>query len=157
MPPSEIRAVICRAIWQYGSMSAHQPYRPVIRCSIAASLALAVALPAMAEERGPSLYKNHCASCHGTYGRGDGPVAASLKVEVPDLTRIAIRHGGQFPDEQVRKIIDGRTTRPPHGPRNMPVWGDVFTAAGGDDPKAQKRASDLVELLTEYLRSIQVQ
>jgi len=106
---------------------------------------------------GAALYKTHCASCHGIYGRGDGPVAPSLKIEVPNLTRIAARHGGQFPAEQVRKIIDGRTTRPPHGPREMPVWGDVFQSAGGDDPQAQKRADDLVGLLTEYLRSIQAQ
>lgn len=109
------------------------------------------------DDVGATLYKAHCASCHGIYGRGDGPVAPSLKIEVPDLTRIAARHGGQFPAEQIRKIIDGQTTRPPHGPREMPVWGDVFQSAGGGDVQAQKRASDLVEHLTEYLRSIQAQ
>lgn len=96
-----------------------------------------------AEDKGASLYRTHCASCHGIGGKGDGPVASSLKVEVPDLTRIAARHGGQFPEEQIQKIIDGRTTRPPHGPRDMPVWGDVF------------RSGDQVALLTAYLRSIQ--
>lgn len=104
---------------------------------------------------GPSLYKTYCASCHGVDGKGNGPVASSLKVEVPDLTRIAARHGGQFPAAQIRKIIDGRTTRPPHGPRDMPVWGDAFRITGGDDVEAQKRATELIELLTEYLRSIQ--
>jgi hypothetical protein len=83
-------------------------------------------------------------------------VASSLKVEVPDLTRIAARHAGQFPTEQIRKIIDGRTTRPPHGPRDMPVWGDLFRTAGDDSLQAQKRTNELVEILTEYLRSIQV-
>src|SRR5689334_2078215 len=71
---------------------------------------------------GAELYRAYCASCHGTTGRGDGPVASSMKVEVPDLTRIAARQG-HFPTEQVRRIIGGRTTLPPHGSRDMPVWG----------------------------------
>jgi len=129
------------------------------RALIAVVLSLAAVGSARAQESnaytGQTLYKTYCASCHGVYGTGNGPVASSLKVEVPDLTRIAARHGGQFPAEQIRKIIDGRTTRPPHGPRDMPVWGDAFRAAGGDDAQAQKRANELIGLLTEYLRSIQ--
>jgi hypothetical protein len=42
---------------------------------------------------------------------------------VPDLTLLARRHGGTFPEDEVRKIIDGRTTLPPHGSREMSVWG----------------------------------
>lgn len=130
------------------------------RALIAAVLSIAATDSACAQEVsgnvGPTLYRTHCASCHGVYGRGDGPVASSLKVEVPDLTRIAARHAGQFPTEQIRKIIDGRTTRPPHGPRDMPVWGDLFRTAGDDSLQAQKRTNELVEILTEYLRSIQV-
>jgi mono/diheme cytochrome c family protein len=114
--------------------------------------AMAVSAPALAEDlsgyTGATLFKHYCAGCHGAEGRGDGPVAPSLKVEVPDLTRITARHGGQFPTEQIRKIIDGRMTVPPHGPRDMPVWGQAFKAAGGSDK--------LIGLLTEYLRSIQV-
>jgi mono/diheme cytochrome c family protein len=132
---------------------------PVSRACIAALLSVTAIGSAYAQtppgDVGASLYKTHCASCHGVNGRGDGPVAPSLKVEVPDLTRIAIRQGGQFPADQVRRIIDGRATRPPHGPRNMPVWGDAFRVSGGDDQQAQKRANELVDLLTEYLRSIQ--
>lgn len=129
------------------------------RALVAAVLAYAACAPAGAEEAqgvsGAALYRTYCASCHGIYGRGDGPVAPSLKVEVPDLTRIAARHGGEFPAEQIRKIIDGRSTRPPHGPRDMPVWGDAFRTGGGESPQADKRASEWISLLTEYLRSIQ--
>jgi len=104
---------------------------------------------------GASLFKAYCASCHGIGGRGDGPVAASLKVEVPDLTRIAARQGGQFPAEQIRKIIDGRTTMPPHGSREMPVWGQEFRAAALNDSRAQQRVDGLIDSLVQYLRSIQ--
>jgi mono/diheme cytochrome c family protein len=107
---------------------------------------------------GPGLYRAHCASCHGVDGHGDGPVAASLNVEVPDLTRISRRQGGRFPADQLRKIIDGRTTVPPHGTRTMPVWGQAFRAAGGDsDSQGERQASRLVDLLVQYLQSIQTQ
>src|SRR5262245_5863391 len=43
---------------------------------------------------GQDLYRRYCAACHGTSGEGNGPVASSLKVQVPDLTRIAQRQGG---------------------------------------------------------------
>jgi len=129
------------------------------RALVALGLWIVVGGPAHAQAlsgyNGTALYKSFCASCHGLDAKGTGPVASSLKIEVPDLTRISARHGGQFPAEEIRKIIDGRTTRPPHGPRDMPVWSDAFRVAGGDTAKAQKRADDSIERLTEYLRSIQ--
>jgi mono/diheme cytochrome c family protein len=108
---------------------------------------------------GVELYRRFCASCHGDHARGDGTVAKSFKTEVPDLTRIAHRHGGVFPAEQIRKIIDGRKTLPPHGSREMPVWGFEFSQenqnAGYSD--AQQRTDDLIARLTEYLRTIQIE
>jgi mono/diheme cytochrome c family protein len=113
-------------------------------------------LEAMTSYTGAELYKEYCASCHGDKGHGDGPVAFSMKVEVPDLTRIAARHGGTYPADQMRKIIDGSTTMPPHGTREMPVWGWAFRAnARADDPKAQYRTQVLIGLLVDYLRSMQ--
>ena len=57
---------------------------------------------------GKELYQRFCASCHCAEGRGDGPVAASFAVEVPDLTLISRRSNDVFPREQVVRIIDGR-------------------------------------------------
>ncbi len=104
---------------------------------------------------GKELYKEYCASCHGVEGRGNGPVASSLKGEVPDLTRIAANHGGTFPADQVRTIIDGRTTLPPHGTRDMPVRGWAFRATGANDPQNEYRAQGLIGLLVDYLSTIQ--
>jgi len=104
---------------------------------------------------GPDLYRAYCASCHGVEGHGDGPVASSLRVEVPDLTQIAHRQGGRFSADQLRKIIDGRTTMPPHGTRDMPVWGQAFRVAAANAPQGGAQADRLVELLVQYLRSIQ--
>ena len=36
--------------------------------------------------RGAALYPDHCASCHGANGQGDGPLAAHLPVPPADLT-----------------------------------------------------------------------
>jgi mono/diheme cytochrome c family protein len=128
--------------------------------AIATVLLALAAVPAARSEdlsgySGQGLFKAYCVSCHGPNGTGDGPVAASLKVQVPDLTRIAARHGGSFPAEQVRKIIDGRTMIPPHGTREMPVWGMGFRLAGKGDPQNEQRANSLVALLVEYLRAQQ--
>jgi mono/diheme cytochrome c family protein len=104
---------------------------------------------------GVELYKRFCASCHGLEGRGDGPVAVTLKSMVPDLTTLARRRRGEFPAVQVRRIIDGQTVRPPHGSRDMPVWGWEFAAAQGADEAARQRSRELIERLVEYLRTIQ--
>jgi mono/diheme cytochrome c family protein len=131
------------------------------RALVAAGLAFAGAFASVHAEdlskyTGPDLYRRFCASCHGREGLGDGPVAESLKVMVPDLTRIAKRHGGVFPAEQVRKIVDGLEIHPPHGPRDMPVWGFEFRAADAKNAQAGLRAKELIARLVDYLQSIQV-
>jgi mono/diheme cytochrome c family protein len=110
----------------------------------------------LSEYGGAQLYQRFCASCHGERGHGDGPVADSLKVMVPDLTRITRRHGGAFPADQIRRIIDGRAVQPPHGSRDMPIWGYEFRNAGAGDRGSTASADDLVERLLEFLNSIQV-
>ena len=129
--------------------------------SIAAATALAMLLISRcpAEEisgySGAQLYQRFCASCHGVSGHGDGPVASSINSMVPDLTQISRRHGGLFPAEQLQRIIDGRAVQPPHGTREMPVWGYEFRRAGVSDAPGPQSADDLVGRLVDYLRSIQ--
>ena len=54
---------------------------------------------------GKLLYFAYCAVCHAADARGGGPMAESLKIPPPDLTRIALRHGGAYPDALVERII----------------------------------------------------
>lgn len=104
---------------------------------------------------GPELYQQFCASCHGTSGRGDGPVAGSLGVEVPDLTRLAIRQGGFFDRERVERIIDGRQIIAAHGRRTMPIWGEAFSRSHLGDPNAERAARTLVTRVADHLWQLQ--
>ena len=97
-------------------------------CSATLAIFLAVGLSAGAQEMtyGQAEFLNSCAACHGTDGRGDGPMAEVLNTPPADLTRIAERNGGSFPYWKVFATIDGRYIVPGHGERDMPVWGRQF-------------------------------
>jgi mono/diheme cytochrome c family protein len=126
---------------------------------VVALLAIVTVAPCAADEApdmsGAELYRVFCASCHGPQAHGDGPVAATLKPAVPDLTRIAARNGGTFPIERVRTIIDGQSVPRAHGTRAMPVWGWDFYAIDRADPARRERVAELIDRLVEYVRSIQ--
>lgn len=107
------------------------------------------------EYSGQETYMRYCAACHGQSGQGDGPVAKGLPINTPDLTRLRERKGEQFPEDVLRKIIDGREIVVVHGTRYMPVWGYEFWVEEGADDAAQERVNIIVDNLVEYLRSIQ--
>jgi hypothetical protein len=101
-----------------------------------------------------------CMPCHGTEGRGDGPIANSLKVPPADLTQIAKSNHGEFPSKTVAEIIDGRSMVAAHGVRDMPVWGDRYrvSAEKGEIPgEIEQRARTQIDALVSYLESIQEQ
>jgi mono/diheme cytochrome c family protein len=104
---------------------------------------------------GAELFARFCAACHGDQARGDGPVAGTLSVLVPDLTRLSERNDGGFPASRVRDIIDGRSIVIAHGTRYMPVWGYEFWVEEGADVVAEEEARLMIDRLVEYLRSIQ--
>lgn len=103
--------------------------------------------------QGPALYAAYCAVCHGKDGKGGGPLAKSLKVAPPDLTRIAMRNGGKFPSVRIQRIISGEEALPSgHGTREMPVWGPIFSQIAWDQDLGRVR----VDNLARYLESLQV-
>jgi len=109
----------------------------------------------LADYSGEEIFARFCASCHGEMARGDGPVARSLGVMVPDLTKISQRYGG-FPTQLVRDTIDGRGARiDAHGSRTMPVWGYEFWVEEGGDVNAQAEMRKTIAKLVDYLREIQ--
>jgi mono/diheme cytochrome c family protein len=104
---------------------------------------------------GEELYGRFCASCHGVEANGDGPVAKSLNVEVPNLRLIARRAGGTFPRERVIKIIDGRHIIGAHGTRTMPIWGEDLSRVEIGEPNAQRAVDTVIVRIVDYLWRLQ--
>jgi mono/diheme cytochrome c family protein len=108
---------------------------------------------------GAQMFKEYCAGCHGPSGKGDGPVATALKVPPPDLTTLAQRHDGKFPDDYVSNVLKNGVQNPAHGSGEMPVWGPIFDTMnrwkalcpGMDETPVALRITNL----TNYLKSIQ--
>ncbi len=102
---------------------------------------------------GSYTFKTYCATCHGVDGKGDGPLAESLRFTPPDLTLIAKRNGGEFPAEKIQRIVDGRNPMKGHGGPDMPVWGDAFRNAdtGYDDAHVREK----IRVVVEHLKSLQ--
>jgi mono/diheme cytochrome c family protein len=101
--------------------------------------------------RGPDLYRAHCAACHGSGGKGDGPLAPALKTKPADLTALAKNNGGRFSAERVGKFVAGEEMSASHGSREMPVWGPIFHQVEDDRDFGNVRIQNLVK----YLESIQ--
>ena len=127
--------------------------------TVAATLILAAAWTGARADllamRGPELYSRYCAACHGKAGQGDGPVAGSFKVAMPDLTLIARRQGGKFPREQITKIIDGRYMLLAHGSREMPIWGEGFAHQELGNPDANRVVDVVIGRLVDHLETLQ--
>jgi mono/diheme cytochrome c family protein len=104
---------------------------------------------------GEQLYRRFCASCHGLEGRGDGPVASTLRVEVPDLTRPVRRSVALEPREQIARIIDGRHIVGAHGTRIMPVWGEDLTRLEIGNPDAERSTEIIITRLADYVAGLQ--
>lgn len=113
-------------------------------------------LGSTAMAQGRLLYLENCVACHGLYGGGDGPVAGVLKVGVPDLRDLSARSGGSYPDEWVRRVIDGQEQILSHGDRFMPVWGSEFWLQEGADEEAEEAVRRRIQDLVDYLASIQM-
>ena len=101
---------------------------------------------------GAQLYKQLCADCHGNDLKGNGPAPAPFKDVPPDLSTLAQRHGGKFPDAYVSDVLRNGVPMPDHGPAEMPTWGADLRA--GERMDASQVALRIVNL-TEYLKSRQ--
>jgi mono/diheme cytochrome c family protein len=135
---------------------------------LALALVVASAAPGAAEEpearpgnllasQGEKLFLRHCAVCHGVGGRGDGPAASALAKPPADLTGIAARRGGSFPAADLASIIDGRFELSAHGTREMPIWGSRLGEPIAEGTSGEEVARGRIDLLVEYLKTLQVQ
>lgn len=132
-------------------------------CLISAALAALLCVCAAAQQKtvrkvepvgaksldGKGLYTEFCAVCHGGDLKGNGPAASALKTAPSDLTRIAARNGGHFPDTKVMAILKGQEPVTAHGNSDMPTWGKTFNGVSGSMTVAQGRMHALVNFLQE--------
>jgi hypothetical protein len=110
---------------------------------------------AFGEYSGEETFLRFCASCHGEQGMGDGPIARAIPITVPNLTTLRQRLGDDFPENTLRRIIDGREAVIFHGTRYMPVWGYEFWVEEGADDEASERVEIIIRNLIDYIESIQ--
>ncbi|MFL4469612.1 c-type cytochrome [Tateyamaria armeniaca] len=119
--------------------------------------ATAGAVSADDAENGAELYRTHCAVCHGLEAYGDGPMAAAMVVQPPDLTQMTARNGGVFPVARIVMRIDGRDPLVSHG-SSMPVYGEFFDVDSvplkAETGQPIITSSPVVDLV-EYLRQLQ--
>lgn len=123
-----------------------------------AGICLAAGAAHAQNEAGAQEYVQACASCHGIDGKGDGPVAEYMSVEVPDLTQLAARNNGEFPTLAAIQVIDGRTGVRGHGDQMMPIWGDRFAARVPEtsgDYTQELIVRGRIAALVEHLQAIQ--
>ncbi len=106
-------------------------------------------------------FREHCASCHGPAGKGDGSVATTLTKKPTDLTMLAKNNNGEFPAKKVEAFIDGGETVAAHGTREMPIWGNAFSqpplSFGAPQPGGPTalEVHERIKLLVDYIKSIQ--
>jgi mono/diheme cytochrome c family protein len=126
--------------------------------SFALVAALAVAQPAMAAgddvADGHRYFVRYCASCHGTDGLGDGPVAKSLATPPANLRKLGDKYGMPLPAHRIAEIIDGRDTARAHGSHEMPVWGEKLYELGHGE-KGETGIGDVIAKIIAYLNTIQ--
>jgi len=99
---------------------------------------------------GKQMFDSYCAACHGKDGQGTGPAAKALTKAPADLTQLSAKSGGTFPDTRVRRFIEGVDEVPAHGSRDMPMWGEVFSAHNNANTAPLR-----IEALTTYLKTLQ--
>lgn len=113
---------------------------------------LVLSAPNTDPTNGKVMYTSYCAPCHGTDGRGNGPVAGALKAQPTDLTGLTRANHGKYPETHIVAVLSFGTDVTAHGSAQMPVWGTVFEKMS----KMNSLEKDLrTANLTRYLRSLQ--
>ncbi len=86
--------------------------------SLFVTVAIAAAVGCGRSERMDALYAERCLNCHGPVGKGDGRLAASLPVSIPDFRATVERRS----TGQIRRIItEGRGIMPAFDPALTPA------------------------------------
>jgi mono/diheme cytochrome c family protein len=125
---------------------------------LALGIALAFAQTALAVDNdvadGHKYFVRFCASCHGTDGTGDGPVAKSLTTPPANLRKLGDKYGMPLPAHTIAEFIDGRDTPRAHGSHEMPVWGEKLYEMGAGE-RGEYEIGEVIGKIIAYLNTIQ--
>lgn len=100
---------------------------------------------------GKDLFKQFCAVCHGVDGKGKGPAAEALKRPPTDLTRLATRNKGKYPEISVQMSIRNPKGVVEHGTGEMPMWGPILTQSSLNKHVGEMR----IHALVDYIKTMQ--
>ncbi len=100
---------------------------------------------------GTELYQQNCAACHGSDLKGGDRVPSPYRTP-PDLTTLAKRQGGQFPEDYVFSVLENGVVIPAHGPAEMPVWSAAFRSG---DQLSERQIKQRISNLTNYIKAHQ--
>jgi mono/diheme cytochrome c family protein len=107
---------------------------------------------------GQAEYEAKCAVCHGYFGHGDGPLSRHLTIRSTDLTQLAKNNGGVFPETEILMALDGRSEVQGHGPRDMPIYGEIYLAEGPEGATAKEKepfVAARLRALVAFLETLQ--
>lgn len=102
---------------------------------------------------GKKEFVTYCASCHGSNGKGEGPIAHFLKRKPKDLTQLS--NGNAFPFERIWGVFDGTYAMTEHGSSEMPIWGYQFIRETQEENKPNSVAKARALNIILYLQVIQ--
>jgi mono/diheme cytochrome c family protein len=136
-----MRKVVTAVLVVCGALGAQEIKRVTIQAS-----------PAAPAASGEGMFTEYCAVCHGAAAKGDGPAANALKKRPADLTQLARKNNGKFPQVAVMNYITGYDVVAAHGTRDMPVWGNLFRSLNPDNEAVAKLR---VAGLADYIKSLQ--
>lgn len=103
---------------------------------------------------GARLFAEKCAACHGADAKGGGAESLGLGFPPPDLTGLAARNGGTYPEDYVLSQI----YRPSSGPHSaMPAFGEEDLGPLENVERDGVGTPTPVDLLalSNYLKSVQ--
>jgi mono/diheme cytochrome c family protein len=101
---------------------------------------------------GAELYNQYCAACHGKDLKGSGSAPEPYKAP-PDLTALAKRNRGIFPEAHVLDVLRNGVVIPAHGLADMPAWGTDSRLMDTSNPS---QISERIAEMVAYLKSRQV-
>ena len=109
-----------------------------------------VPVEAIPMNSGEAMFKSYCTPCHGAGGKGDGPAALALKTAPADLTQLARKHGGKFPEAYVTAKLTN-VDDAVHGSKEMPIWGPLLSSVSREQSEVTLRIKNIVD----YIKRLQ--